>query len=249
MEVEQFIALGFFVIRAASRPSWAFRSLDRTISEQLLPDKILSLSPCLCHKFPGTYAIEWCSHSDAERIEGFEKVSIQPELRAYASDWATTNFDNAFGYPDVFYSYEKAKFVKSEFFLNDPNVYVVGVGLEEIFVQEYLKFTAPPPSTTNNGYFEVARKRINLPYAGKIMGFELLNVSDAPEHSWICNGLEEYFARTLGIMPTKLGLLKSLRDARQCLEVINRGEVGAEPGPWFPFVLVDYGSYGASPSL
>jgi hypothetical protein len=76
---------------------------------------------------------------------------------------------------------------------------------------------------------------------GRLLGFELLNLEDGLVlHTWLCNKLETHCANALGIRPNAAGCIETLEDAQRCREEISREEVGAEPGPWLPFALVEY---------
>lgn len=58
-------------------------------------------------------------------------------------------------------------------------------------------------------------------------------------HSWLCNGVERHCAGALGIRPAANGRA-SLDDAGRCVDEIRENRVGAEPGPWRPWLLVEY---------
>jgi hypothetical protein len=76
-----------------------------------------------------------------------------------------------------------------------------------------------------------------------------LNVEHGePSHSWLCNSLERHAFEELGIRPNTDGLLETLEDAQRCCDSIARQEVGAEPGPWLPFALIDYPAASSSPT-
>jgi hypothetical protein len=60
------------------------------------------------------------------------------------------------------------------------------------------------------------------------------------EDSWLCNGLEQHCALKLQIQPSANGLLSSAEEAMRCCAEIDRDQVGAEPGSWYPILLVEY---------
>ena len=88
------------------------------------------------------------------------------------------------------------------------------------------------------GVFQCVARGEQLPPHARVIGFEVVNVDvGAIGHSWLCNGLENHCADVLGIRPAANGLLASLDDAIRCRDEIDREEVGAEPGPWYPLLL------------
>src|SRR5262249_37553261 len=139
---------------------------------------------------------------------------------------------------------------RSRFFSNS-DLRVLGLGLPLKYRDSFLAAAAPPPSRPGSspegrsGCLRVLDSGGALPGTGVALGFELLNVDSGPiDHSWLCNGLERYFADNLRVSPAPNGFLPDLGDAVRCCEAIERGDVGAEPGPWFPWLIVDYPSVG-----
>jgi hypothetical protein len=233
------ITAGFLLIKPSPRPDWG--------SERLLPEEIISASHCLCPQFPDSYAIKWTADSEENRAKGFDSVGLTgPSLQTAAAEWATKNFQEAFGWTGVFYSLQEAEKAKDLFFPKDSNILLIGLGLPAEFTVEFLKYAAPPPSKEGDapmgasGWFEVVEKLQTLP-EGQFLGFELLNVEYGNvSHSWICNHLEVQFSETVGILPNRWGLIEELEDARRCCEAINAEKVGAEPGLWLPWAVVKY---------
>jgi hypothetical protein len=76
---------------------------------------------------------------------------------------------------------------------------------------------------------------------GSPLGHELLNTEGGhPCHSWICNGLEADFAKRMQAAVNEHGYIDKFETARECTQAIDRGDIGAEPGPWFPWLIVRY---------
>src|SRR5438046_7969022 len=81
---------GFLLVKPLSRPAWT--------DQELLPPVLLSGSECLCAKFPGSYAIDWSSDTEERRIEDFDSVGIDPEMREQERGSATERFGKDFGW-------------------------------------------------------------------------------------------------------------------------------------------------------
>ena len=235
----QTIASGFLLLKPAPRTDW--------FSQELLPERIISAADCICPQFPGSYVLSWCGDTPEQRAEAFDEIGLAPEHRDAATEWATAAFDEAFGWPGVFFTLEAALEARSRFFPQSDLV-VVGLGLPVQYRDAFVTALTPPPQQPGfapngeSGYLRVTLTDTPLPDGGVLLGFEPLNVTLWQiAHSWLCNQLERDFSETLGIVPGETGLLESFADAARCCQAIERGDIGAEPGPWYPMLLVEYG--------
>ena len=233
------LSAGFLLVKPVARPSYVFA--------QLIPNEVISASDCICPQFPGPYAISWCKTPDGDRASLLASVGVPQELHAGAIEWATSAFGDAFGWPGVFYTADAARGAKAQFLAAAESVKVIGLGLPEEFAIEFVSEATPPTSPPGyapngeSGYLECVKRTNELPPGGRTLGFEILNLQlGMLEDSWLCNGLEKHCAVQLQIRPSANGLLSSLEDAIRCCAEIDREEVGAEPGPWYPVLLVEY---------
>jgi hypothetical protein len=236
--MKSLMSAGFLLIKPSPRPNWEGKSL--------LPEQIVSSSACLCPSFPEPYAISWSSGSEDDQKRRFKKLGLPVERQKEAIDWSTEQFGQVFGWPNVFYRLEDAVAARNRFFpLADLRV--IGLGLPMEHAARLIDYATPPPQQAGyapdgaSGYYEMAQRSQALPDGGNQLGYELANVDlGMLAHSWLCNHLEEHCANTLGIFPAANGLLPDLASAKQCLAEITKEEVGAEPGLWLPWALVEY---------
>jgi len=233
------IASGYLILRRMPRPVYS--------SSGLLPASVVSVSECICPRFPDTSAIDWVQASEENRSDALCAVGLASQGHAAARAWATDRFGADFGWPGVFYSAEAALEARDRFLPDARDLAVVGLGLPSFWLEEFLENATPPPAAEGfspqgeSGYLETARRREALSAGHRRLGFELLNVHVGQIGcSWLCNGLESHCADTLGIAPNANGLIETAEQARRCRSEISREEVGAEPGPWFPWLLVEY---------
>ncbi len=237
--MDLFISAGFLLIRSSSRPAWT--------SGSILPEKIISACDCLCPLFPGCYAIEWTGDSKEEREKRFNAVGLSSALWAEATRWATDSFEEAFGWPGVFYSLEEAKGAKERFFSNQSEIQIIGLGLAEEFVDAFISDSTPEPPQPGyapqgeTGFLQVLKKHQALPLHGESLGFEpLCSELGLLSHSWLCNHLEVYFAEVHQIKVNEHGLIADFETAKRCCKIIEQDEIQAEPGLWLPWCLVRY---------
>jgi hypothetical protein len=217
------------------------------MDKDLLPERIISASKCICPQFPGPYAIEWAAGSEQEQAQEYMRMGLSASLQTQAQQWATKQLDSGFGWPGVIYTLQGARFAQEYFFPHDDQVILLGIGLPGAMMQTFLDYAAPPPTVPGyspiapSGYYQVAKRNVALPSEGTLLGFEPLNTySGQLEHSWLCNGLENHCSNALGIRPGANGLLIDFGSAQRCCQEISREEVGSEPGLWQPWALVQY---------
>lgn len=56
----------------------------------------------------------------------------------------------------------------------------------------------------------------------------------------LCNGLDAIVAQALAIGPNAHGLIGTFAEARKCAEYLPRADVGAEPGLWISWLIIDH---------
>lgn len=237
---DDLIAVGYLLLRPVARTSF--------FAAELVPPLITSASDCLCPRFPGVFAIDWSSTSEDARAEAFAKLGIPPADQPNARAWATLAFDNDFGWPSVFYAVDAALEARRMFLSHAADARVIGVGVARDSLEGFLENAAPRALTGGapggeSGSFTTGSRRAPLAAGGRKLGFELLNVELGDlHHSWLCSHLENHFSTALGVRPNAEGLIDTLEDAQRCCEELSTGKVGAEPGPWLPFALIEYGA-------
>lgn len=231
-------AAGYLLLKPVPRPEW--------LSSDLLPDQIISGSTCLCPQFPGSYAISWCGDSAEVRAAEFDRIGLPADQRDEASRWATAEFERSFGWPGVFYDLEAAREARARFF-PAGDVMVVALGLPAAYHAKFVAESTPPKEDEGfatqgkSGCLEVIERANSLPPGLTSLGYEPVNMTFGQiDCSWLCNHLEQYIADHTGMRPSPTGLIESIEEAARCCEVIERPDVGAEPGPWFPMFLARY---------
>lgn len=226
---QHLIAVGYLLIRPVSRPPW---------SSEVLPDRILSVSRCICPQFPGAYALEWSSLSDEGRANGFDAMGLAQSRRKKAMESVTASFGESIGWNGVFLEQTAARQAARDFFGSDEDVYLVGLGLRRRDC-DLLCETGYPES--ESGYCTMARRRHRLAEGGEVIGYEPCNAElGSPGCSWLCNGLEADLPEQLGIAVNSRGLISALDDCVRLCAMIDSDKIGAEPGPWLSWGMVVY---------
>lgn len=233
------IAAGYLLLRPMPRPSFS--------AQPLLPEEVISASQCICPQFPDTSTIGWVRASEAARSHALDAVGLPAERRDDARAWATAEFGVAFGWPGVFLTAAAALDARRRFFGEGSKLTVIGLGLPSRWLEEFIAYASPPAPAPGfspqgeSGYLLTAKRLEPLTAGSQRLGYELLDVEAGQiGHSWLCNGLETHCANTLSVRPGANGLIETLESAERCRDEIARDEVGAEPGLWLPWLLVEY---------
>lgn len=150
------IAGGFLIAKTVPRAEW--------MPGELLPPHICSASDCISPQFPSSRVIEWTQDTKEERQRYFKEIGILASREAEAIQWGTENFEKLYGWPGVFYDLNSARSMHQEFFVNNKNISIIGLGLSEEFVDDFMKEVAPP-----SGYLDVIKKMEVMPKDGELL--------------------------------------------------------------------------------
>lgn len=236
--ISDFISAGFLATREVDRPPY--------VSAELLPVRIVSASPCIAPFTPDTWCIEWTQDTPARRMEEAEAFGLDSQALGEVTAWVTPRFDKSIRWPNVIVDQDTASELVRRFLGALPNVKVLELGLHRSMADDFCQKAEPPPHkpgfapTGRQGVHQVILEGNPPTHGGHILGFEPLVFDWSLSCSWLCNGLDSVVDQALGIKPNQYGLIERLDEARSCVEYISRDHVGAEPGLWLPWLIIDH---------
>jgi hypothetical protein len=217
------------------------------MSADLIPEVVLSASPCICDFFPAEWAIDWTSARPEERTIRAAAFRIFSADLPRVTSWATGALLEDFGWPGTFYSLDGAQRARATFLLDDLQTVIFGLGLHASALDDFVTAAKPPdrmPShapLAGTGVYECVSSGRPIADGGNALGFELLSTySGMLTCSWLCNGLEKDCAANLGVRTNSHGFIANHADASRCAEYVGRDDVGAEPGLWLPWLVTVY---------
>jgi len=213
-----------------------------------LPPGYFSFSACLSEFFPNSWVWSCAGpiDSDGNLVEGISRLEerlacaaafgITAEQLPGVIRWGQISDD--YSIPRGFDRLSQAKRATEWITLAAEEFVIFGAGLHRSLRTKLLA------ATTQNEVFTVprcVREERELAPGGAALGHELLSyeIGDA-SHSWICSGCEHDVASRPGCALNRHGYLESFDTALEIARAIERGEIGAEPGPWFPWLIVRY---------
>jgi hypothetical protein len=237
--VSEFVSAGFLITREVPRPSY--------VSSELLPDRLISASGCIARFVPDRWCIEWTGDNDDDRIEAAAAFELDSSALARLSEWITPRFGAELRWPNIIVDLDTATTIAHTFLRNLLGVRVLELALHESMTGRFCQEAEPPPAQPGHapngrqGIHEVILIGNPPNSAGRVLGFEpLVSFGHSLSCSWLCNHLETAVDQSLNIRPNHNGLIETFDDARRCIEYISRDDVGAEPGLWLPWLIVDH---------
>ena len=237
-ELSEFVSAGFLITREVTRPAYS--------SPTLLPDRILSASNCIAPFIPDTWCIDWTQDTPENRLEDAKAFELDASGLATATAWATQHFGARIGWPNVIMDLPSAQELVALVLSHLPDVKVLELALHRTMTADFCRAAEPSPPQPGfapagrQGIHEAIRTQTAPTPGGNILGFEPLVFDHALSCSWLCNGLDTVVEQALGIRPNQQGLMDTFDQARTCVEYISRDQVGAEPGLWLPWLMIDH---------
>jgi hypothetical protein len=222
---------GYVVTRTFARPPY--------VSADLLPDAMVSMSDCLADFVPDVWTLEWTKTSESDRVQKAGAFGLSPVELLPLMAWCTAEFGRVWGWPCVLYELGAARDLHRHFLSSATNLRLLGLALPEDLAPDFLEAAKPLPHEGATGLYTCVAANHQLESGGIPLGWEVLGF-EYGFHSWLCNGLERNVFREFGIRPAENGLIQSAADARQAADYCGLESVGAEPGIWLPWLIVEY---------
>jgi len=240
MKLGGYLSAGFLVTRRLPRPEYN--------SADLLPPTIVSASGDLAAFLPDTWSIAWCGVAPDDPRAEAAKLSIAPDRvdGIVAGVTALVADGSSYGWPNVCHSLDGAAAMVRLAAPAGGGLLVLELGLHADDVSRFIEASTPPESQPGMapygepGVRRALRRGAPVLATGRPLGFEPLVYDQALGCSWLCNGLEVAVARELGIRPNAAGLLADAGEACRVVVYISGDGVGAEPGLWLPWLLVEH---------
>jgi len=220
---------GFYITRLLQKPHGL---------GELLPESLITLSPCLGELLPDSWAFSWASHSDSDRVAAVQKLGLTPDVVPFICEFVNAAFaTQELGWPSVWQSATVARNLLADPRIADRGFLLLELAIPEDFAATLLAELAPASGEGDSGLFAKLKTATPAQSSAASLGWELLGVETGGScHSWLCNSIQNDAQQRLGVRPGPFGLLESEQDARAVLGLIANG-LGAEPVPWFPGLL------------
>lgn len=240
MDLEDYVAAGYFLSRIAGEPDCTGIQLRRVS---------LGSDHSQRHFFPDAWAISWCKDTRDDRLEHAAVFGITDEQLDEVMAWADKGFEREFGAWSLFFTIESARAAALSMLGNAPELDIWGVGLPRSLLSSFLGESGSSPATPGSARRRAHGTHIDaclrsLPFAegGEILGHEILAEGgtwlDSPESLHVD---EQAMYKAVGVVPNGDGLIDSLDDALACCcDLTGCSPIDFEITDWLPWLLVRY---------
>jgi hypothetical protein len=222
IELGNYVSGGYFITKFTDGTRY-----NRWMGKELLPAKILSVSPCVAGDLP---VLSWARANSQE----CDLYGISPDNIPILNEWGNAlERAGEIGYPSVFYKLETARQYIERFVTDFEDIALVGIGLHRSRVENFLA----PPQRSDYGVYEAISRRTEL-IPGEIIGFEIFCYYFGLTHSWHCNGLELHAWDEYQVRANSYGLIDAAENADKIADFAM--DDNAEPEIWLPLRIVKY---------
>lgn len=225
---------GYYVVAPLERADY--------MDKNLLPDKIVSASECICNFHPNIDVLWEGSNKDKQKYA--EELGISMNIYVEMEKWIDTKFEEkTFAFPQLFTTVELAKEFCNKYLYQCKDIKILGIGLPEVFVDEFLdeEETLLKPDKERYGIEKLLINKVLIMEKGtEIRGYEVLGFEFGKFHSYICNGLEKDYHAKFNFSLNENGFIPTLEEAITYCEYSNDEEVGTEPVLWLPWAIYEY---------
>lgn len=128
------ISGGYCIITPVVRPDY--------MDKQLIPDTILSASDCICDFHPEINVL-WGRSKEAKH-KYIQRLNISQSTYEEIENWVGDKFEGGiFAYPQVFTTIELAKEFLYKYLCHLSDAKIIGIGLPEKYVDEFIEYEEP----------------------------------------------------------------------------------------------------------
>lgn len=224
---------GYVFVRAFSRPD--------TAETELLPAELWTPTSCLCDLYPEHWAFSWCKPRREAVRSAVAGLGLEPSDLEALQAWADTQLEaGGMGFPGMLLHLDAAREFEARFLRAGPEIKLLGIGLPESDAQAFLTEAEPGPGEGAPGVYQAIAAGAPLAGGGTSLGFEPLGYEFGAFHSFVCNALQNDYAKELGLRLNDHGRFSDLAESERAVAYTRLDSTGAEPALWQSWAVVEY---------
>ena len=231
-DMEEYYIGGYYLVEGTEIKAY--------MDAALLPNKIWSISDCICDLHPDLAALSWSSCSKQNRREYQKKLNLTKkefsDLQKEVDDLFSTN---KIGWLEMFIDRDAAIHFAQKYLsdISDLKLFMIATTAED--KDYFLEEEKPKGNQGEVGVYRCLKQELTVKGQDRLRGFEVLGYELGGFHSFVCNSLEKDFSEKLKIKLNANGLIDSYADAERAADYASEPDVGAEPALWMPWAIYE----------
>jgi hypothetical protein len=220
---------GYMLAAAIERPA--------AMHESLMPSRILSVSN-VCTHLPNVWSYVGSLDSDAYRRWKITTLGILPECMEDIVIWMTDllEVDDAISWPDVFLSPDLGRQFVDQFHSEAGSLMLIGLGIHSKYLED-----VQTKIEQRAGFWKAIDEPKRFAAGGQPLGFEPLGHAGAGScYTWWADQIDRSLYEATAIQPNDAGFLSTEDEVDLCMSHIAEIHDLIEPGPWFPWLILEY---------
>jgi len=180
----KYISAGFYILSPVGRASY--------MDKELLPEKIVSLSNCICEFHPNINILWGGSHLNKQNYSN--KLHLSKDSFDEMEKWVLHQFEkDMFLYSNIFTTVNLARDFSGVFLNELDERMIIEIGLPESFVDGFLEDvdTYSKSNKVGLGIDKLLINKTPIDVEANSLGYEVVGFEEGKFHSYICNGLEK----------------------------------------------------------
>lgn len=218
---------GYLLIERSKRAAY--------MDQQLIPEFVQSASGCICEQHP-TLDVFW-GMSEKEKALYRARLRLSEEEFLKLTELVEIHQESGeLGYPQTFQTVERAKECRDSFF-SHIELDIIEIGLPESHMSDFLEQGDEGKSPERYGVeCFILKEEIEKP-TGRLLGYEVLGYENGMFHSYLCNSLEQDFAKQFTFRLNENGFIPTLEEAERYCSYCNQEDIETEPVLWLPWAI------------
>ncbi|MEZ5015461.1 MAG: hypothetical protein R2800_00260 [Flavipsychrobacter sp.] len=228
--MEEFYIGGYYLVEGTS--------LHDYMNSSVLPNKIWSVSNCICNIHPNLSALSWSSCSDEDRLAYKQKLSLTKEEFQLLQEETDNLFnDKKVGWVEMFTDREASISFAKKHLTNIENIKLLMIATSAEYRNRFLQ--QAKTEEANTGVHHCLQKGNMVENNDNFKGFDILGFELGSFHSFICNSLETEFTTKLYITLNENGLINSYTDAQKANDYMLDPYYTKEHILWMPWAVYE----------
>ncbi len=230
--MEEYYIGGYYLVEGTG--------IKNCMDSTLLPNKIWSISDCICALHPDLSALSWACCLEEREHEYQKKLNLTKEGFTALQREVDELFNaNKLGWLQTFIDRDAAIHYARKYLGDIPDLKLLMIATTREAKDFFLKEEEPKDNQGEVGVYLCLKQGLTVKNQDNLKGFEILGYEHGGFHSFLCNSLEKDFFEKLNIRLNENGLIESHAEGEKAVKYASDPNVGAEPVLWMPWAVYE----------